>query len=116
MVFIKRKAKYLNRKILNTYMAYPLIIQKKAMQILNVNMGIIFMSTLFLVFKMMSIDKSADDIAQIFMVVSLSAFSIRLVFHEEPEKAVYVLFASMMSIFLKDIAAGVLNTQDFAKI
>lgn len=116
MVFIKRKAKYLNRKILNTYMAYPLIIQKKAMQILNVNMGIIFMSTLFLVFKMLSIDKSAADIAQIFMVVSLSAFSIRLVFHEEPEKAVYVLFASMMSIFLKDIAAGVLNTQDFAKI
>ena len=51
MVFIKRKAKYLNRKILNTYMAYPLIIQKKAMQILNVNMGIIFISTLFLAFR-----------------------------------------------------------------
>ena len=123
MVFIKRKAKYLKREILDTYMAYPMIVQKKAVQILNVNAGIIFISILILLFNMLRTDKGAAgfhgraaDIGQALIVMSLSALSIKLILREEPEKSVYLLFASMISVFLKDIAAGVLNTQAFTKI
>ncbi|KDR95961.1 PAS domain S-box-containing protein/diguanylate cyclase (GGDEF) domain-containing protein [Peptoclostridium litorale DSM 5388] len=123
MIFIRRRFKYLSRELANTYMTYPLIIQKKAIQILNVNAGIIAISLVLFALKIWSINSysfslhdNAASVAQLFIVIILSALSINYIFKEEPEKAVYMLFASMASIFFKDIASGVLDKMDIMTI